>query len=112
MTDGGGDGDAGNGGDGDSGTDGDGGNSGDTGICLRFVDHRGCATEAHPANPNGSPAGATGFTNLDGRFTIMMPHPERIFRAASNSWRPSGTVDWGEFSPWIQLFRNARKWAG
>jgi len=79
-------------------------------ICLRFVDHRGRACETYPANPNGSPGGATAFTNEDGRFTIMMPHPERVFRAACNSWRPSGDDDWGEFSPWIQLFRNARKW--
>jgi len=78
-------------------------------MCLRFVDHRGRACETYPANPNGSPGGATGFTNEDGRFTIMMPHPERVFRAVCNSWQPP---NWGEFSPWIQLFRNARKWAG
>ncbi|MDD9858335.1 MAG: phosphoribosylformylglycinamidine synthase [Gammaproteobacteria bacterium] len=80
--------------------------------CLRFVDHQGRASETYPANPNGSPGGATGFTSEDGRFTIMMPHPERVFRAACNSWRPSGADDWGEYSPWIQIFRNARRWAG
>ena len=81
-------------------------------VCLRFVDHHGRAGETYPANPNGSPGGVTGFTNADGRFTIMMPHPERVFRAACNSWRPSAAADWGEYSPWIQIFRNARKWVG
>ena len=81
-------------------------------VCLRFVDHHGRAGETYPANPNGSPGGVTGFTNADGRFTIMMPHPERVFRAACNSWRPSAAADWGEFSPWIQIFRNARRWVG
>ena len=78
-------------------------------ISLRFVDNRGHVSETYPANPNGSPGGVTGFTNEDGRFTIMMPHPERVFRAVCNSWRPS---DWGEYSPWMRIFRNARVWVG
>ena len=79
-------------------------------IVLRFVDNHGRASEVYPANPNGSPGGVTGFTNEDGRFTIMMPHPERVFRAVCNSWRPCGEDDWGEYSPWIRIFRNARVW--
>ncbi len=75
--------------------------------CLRYVDRNGLPTEVYPMNPNGSPEGLTGFTNLDGRFTIMMPHPERIFRSIQNSWQ-SG--DWGEDSPWMRIFRNARVW--
>ena len=81
-------------------------------ICLRFIDHAGNPTETYPANPNGSPAGATGFTNADGRFTILMPHPERVIRAVCNSWRPHRENNWGEYSPWIQMFRNARVWVG
>jgi phosphoribosylformylglycinamidine synthase len=76
---------------------------------LRYVDNRGRATEAYPANPNGSPRGITGLTTPDGRFTIMMPHPERVFRAVQHSWRPD---DWQEDGPWLRLFRNARKWVG
>ncbi|HBA67350.1 MAG TPA: hypothetical protein DCZ48_14455, partial [Methylococcaceae bacterium] len=60
-----------------------------------------------PANPNGSPLGITGLTNRDGRFTIMMPHPERCFRAVQNSWHP---YDWSEYGPWMRMFRNARVW--
>ncbi|MDA7990460.1 MAG: phosphoribosylformylglycinamidine synthase [Gammaproteobacteria bacterium] len=81
-------------------------------VCLRFVDNHGAPAESYPANPNGSPGGATGFTNDDGRFTIMMPHPERVLRAVCNSWRPSGSDDWGEYAPWIRLFQNARAYAG
>jgi phosphoribosylformylglycinamidine synthase len=77
--------------------------------CLRFVDSQGSATERYPANPNGSPGGLTGFTTADGRATIMMPHPERVFRSAQLSWHPR---EWGEYSPWIQLFANARAWVG
>ena len=76
-------------------------------LCLRFVDNRGAATEDYPYNPNGSELGLTGFTSDDGRTTIMMPHPERVFRAVSNSWHPEG---WGEYSPWIKIFQNARIW--
>ena len=78
-------------------------------IALRFVDNRGRATEGYPCNPNGSPAGITGLTTPDGRFTVLMPHPERVFRAVQNSWHPAG---WGEDGPWLRMFRNARKWIG
>jgi phosphoribosylformylglycinamidine synthase len=78
-------------------------------VALRYVDHYGRVTEAFPANPNGSPDGVTGLTTQDGRFTIMMPHPERGFRAIQNSWRSS---DWGEYGPWMRMFRNARRWVG
>ncbi len=77
--------------------------------CLRYVDRDGQPTEVYPLNPNGSPGGLTGFTTEDGRFTIMMPHPERIFRSLQNSWRAD---DWGEDSPWMRMFRNARVWVG
>ncbi len=78
-------------------------------VCMRFVDSRGCATERYPLNPNGSPKGATGFTTQDGRFTILMPHPERVFLTNSNPWHPDC---WGKYSPWIKLFENARNWVG
>jgi phosphoribosylformylglycinamidine synthase len=78
-------------------------------VALRFVDHRGEATERYPFNPNGSPRGIAGLTTADGRFTILMPHPERIFRTVQMSWHPS---EWGEDSPWMRMFRNARKWVG
>jgi len=78
-------------------------------VCMRFVDSRGCATERYPLNPNGSPAGATGFTTQDGRFTILMPHPERVFLTSSNPWHPG---HWGKYSPWIKLFQNSRDWVG
>jgi phosphoribosylformylglycinamidine synthase len=74
---------------------------------VRYVDHYGKATETYPLNPNGSPQGLTGFTSDDGRATIMMPHPERVFRAVLNSWHPD---DWSEDSPWMRMFRNARVW--
>jgi phosphoribosylformylglycinamidine synthase len=77
--------------------------------CLRFVDNRGKATETFPLNPNGSPKGVTGFTAADGRVTIMMPHPERVFRTVQMSWAPR---EWGEDSPWLRMFRNARIWVG
>ena len=76
---------------------------------LRFVNNHGQATEQYPANPNGSPNGITAVTNTSGRVTIMMPHPERVFRTVSNSWHPE---NWGEDSPWMRLFRNARKQLG
>jgi phosphoribosylformylglycinamidine synthase len=78
-------------------------------VALRFVDNRGVATEIYPQNPNGSPDGVTGFTTRDGRYTIVMPHPERAFRSVQHSWHPDG---WGEDSPWMRMFRNARKWVG
>jgi phosphoribosylformylglycinamidine synthase len=79
---------------------------------LRFVDHQGSPTEIYPMNPNGSPGGLTGVTTPDGRFTVMMPHPERVFRSVQMSWAPK---EWLEnpdgASPWMRLFRNARVWA-
>ncbi|MEJ2344903.1 MAG: phosphoribosylformylglycinamidine synthase [Gammaproteobacteria bacterium] len=80
----------------------------DSGLAvLRFVDNHGHATERYPANPNGSFGGLTGLSSADGRVTIMMPHPERVFRTVQHSWHPD---DWGEDGPWIRLFRNARLW--
>ncbi len=78
-------------------------------IALRFVDNRGAATEHYPENPNGSPLGIAGLSNADGRVTITMPHPERVFRAVLNSWHPK---EWGEDGGWMRLFRNARVWVG
>jgi phosphoribosylformylglycinamidine synthase len=78
-------------------------------VALRFVDNCGRPTETYPYNPNGSPLGITGLTTPDGRFTILMPHPERVFRTVQNSWHPAG---WGEEGPWMRMFRNARKWVG
>jgi phosphoribosylformylglycinamidine synthase len=75
-------------------------------VALRFVDNHGQPTERYPSNPNGSPEGITGLTTPDGRFTILMPHPERVFRTVSSSWHPD---DWGEDGPWMRIFRNARK---
>src|SRR5690606_33205838 len=77
------------------------------GVALRYVDNLGRTTEAYPYNPNGSPAGITGLTNTDGRFTVMMPHPDRSFRTVQLSWHPQ---NWGEDSPWMRLFTNAWNW--
>ncbi|MEE9398129.1 MAG: phosphoribosylformylglycinamidine synthase [Methylococcales bacterium] len=79
------------------------------GIALCYVDNNGKPTDLFPANPNGSPDGITGLTNTDGRFTIMMPHPERCFRTVQNSWHPE---EWPEYGPWMRMFRNARVWVG
>jgi phosphoribosylformylglycinamidine synthase len=76
-------------------------------VAARFVDNRGKPTETYPYNPNGSPQGVTALTTPDGRFTILMPHPERVFRSVLLSWHPE---EWGEDSPWMRLFRNARAW--
>jgi phosphoribosylformylglycinamidine synthase len=76
-------------------------------VALRFVDHRGQVSEHYPENPNGSPAGITGLTTPDGRVTILMPHPERVFRSVQHSWHPE---EWGEDAPWLRLFQNARLW--
>jgi phosphoribosylformylglycinamidine synthase len=76
---------------------------------MRFTDNHGRATETYPANPNGSPGGLTAVTTADGRFTALMPHPERVFRNIQMSWT-SG--DKSEFSPWLQIWRNARRWIG
>jgi phosphoribosylformylglycinamidine synthase len=78
-------------------------------VCLRYVDNRGTSTERYPLNPSGSPDGITGLTTADGRFTILMPHPERVFRTVQCSWHPE---DWEEASPWLRMFRNARVWVG
>ncbi|WP_151995818.1 phosphoribosylformylglycinamidine synthase [Buttiauxella massiliensis] len=78
-------------------------------VALRFIDNFGKVTQNYPANPNGSPNGITAVTNESGRVTIMMPHPERVFRTVSNSWHPA---EWGEDSPWMRIFRNARKQLG
>jgi phosphoribosylformylglycinamidine synthase len=74
---------------------------------LRFVDHHGSATDVYPCNPNGSPEGLTAVTTADGRFTALMPHPERVFRNAQMSWTDG---DIGAHSPWLRMFRNARRW--
>ena len=76
---------------------------------LRYVDNHGKVATTYPFNPNGSPDGITGVTTHDGRFTIMMPHPERVFRSLQMSWHPQG---WGEDSPWMTMFKSARKWVG
>jgi phosphoribosylformylglycinamidine synthase len=78
-------------------------------VALCFVDNRGNLTDVYPYNPNGSPHGITGLTTPDGRFTILMPHPERVFRAVANSWHPE---EWGEDGAWMRMFRNARVWVG
>ncbi|MBL8539468.1 MAG: phosphoribosylformylglycinamidine synthase, partial [Betaproteobacteria bacterium] len=78
-------------------------------VALRFVDNRGAPTEIYPLNPNGSPQGITGLTTADGRFTILMPHPERVFLTAQNTWHPE---DWDADGPWLRMFRNARHWVG
>ena len=76
-------------------------------VSLRYIDNSGEPTMHYPENPNGAEMGITGLTNIDGRFTIMMPHPERVIRSVTNSWHPD---DWGEDSPWMRMFRNARVW--
>jgi phosphoribosylformylglycinamidine synthase len=78
-------------------------------VAMRFVDHHGQPTERYPYNPNGSPGGITAVTTPDGRFTALMPHPERVFRSVQMSWAPA---DLGADSPWMRMFRNARVWCG
>jgi phosphoribosylformylglycinamidine synthase len=78
-------------------------------VAARFVDHHGEPTQHYPENPNGSPQGITAITTPDGRATIIMPHPERVFRNVQFSWHPG---DAGEDSPWMRLFRNARVFVG
>jgi phosphoribosylformylglycinamidine synthase len=78
-------------------------------VALRYVDGTGAIATRYPANPNGSPDGIAGLTSADGRATLLMPHPERVFRSVQLSWRPA---EWGEDSPWMRLFRNARQWIG
>ena len=80
-------------------------------IALRYTDHAGLPTERFPYNPNGSTNGITSVTTSDGRVTVLMPHPERVFRVSQMSWYPS---EWSKFkdglSPWMQMFKNARYW--
>jgi phosphoribosylformylglycinamidine synthase len=78
-------------------------------IPLRFIDHRGNVAMSYPANPNGTPDGIAAVTSADGRVTLTMPHPERSYRYAQNSWHPPGV---GEDSGWMRMFRNARRWVG
>ncbi|TXH04341.1 MAG: phosphoribosylformylglycinamidine synthase [Nevskiaceae bacterium] len=78
-------------------------------VGLAYIDNRGNVAESYPQNPNGSPAGITGICNDDGRVTIMMPHPERTITGTSGSWWPAAN---GAFTPWMQMFRNARRWVG
>jgi phosphoribosylformylglycinamidine synthase len=78
-------------------------------VAMRFVDNHGRPTQAYPFNPNGSPDAIAGLTTADGRFTVVMPHPERVFRSIQMSWTPDGA---GEDSPWMRMFRNARVWVG
>jgi phosphoribosylformylglycinamidine synthase len=76
-------------------------------VSMQYVDNYGAVTQQYPANPNGSPLGIAGLCSADGRFTILMPHPERVFRAVTNSWR---SEEWGEDGPTMRMFRNARVW--
>jgi phosphoribosylformylglycinamidine synthase len=76
-------------------------------VALRYVDNRGRIAERYPANPNGSPGGIAALASADGRVTIAMPHPERVFRTVQHSWHPEG---WGEDGPWMRIWRNARAW--
>ena len=85
------------------------GNAANAIAAMRFTDNNGAATTSYPANPNGSPGGLTAVTTLDGRFTAMMPHPERVFRNIQMSWTP---LDHAAHSPWMQLWHNARRWVG
>jgi phosphoribosylformylglycinamidine synthase len=78
-------------------------------VAMRYVDNYGEVTERYPANPNGSPGGLAGLTTKDGRVTLAMPHPERIYRTVQHSWCPDG---WGEDGPWMRIWRNARAWVG
>ncbi|MFT7290188.1 MAG: phosphoribosylformylglycinamidine synthase [Reinekea sp.] len=78
-------------------------------VALRYIDNQGRVTESYPLNPNGSAAGMNGFTTPDGRISIMMPHPERVFRTVTNSWQPS---NWQEDGAWLRMFRNSRVWLG
>jgi len=78
-------------------------------VAMRFVDSHGKIAACYPQNPNGSPEGVTALCNDDGRVTILMPHPERTIRGVTGSWWPK---DYGEFTPWIRMFRNARRWVG
>ncbi len=78
-------------------------------VSMQFIENNLDVSTTYPMNPNGSPAGITGLTSEDGRFTAMMPHPERVYRTVQNSWHPD---EWKEDSPWMRIFRNARVWVG
>jgi phosphoribosylformylglycinamidine synthase len=78
-------------------------------IAVRYIDGRDAVAERYPANPNGAALGIAALTTRDGRVTITMPHPERVYRSVQNSWRPPTA---GEDSGWMRLFRNARVWVG
>ena len=79
------------------------------GVSMRYIENDLQTAQLYPANPNGSPHGIAGLTSDDGRATIMMPHPERVYRAVQNSWAPA---HWSEDGGWLRLFRNARRWLG
>lgn len=84
-------------------------------VALQYVDNYGRVTEAYPANPNGGAKGIAGVTTADGRFTVLMPHPERSIRRVQLSWAPErwGASDsGGDTTPWLRMFRNARVWLG
>ena len=78
-------------------------------VAMRYVDNKGQVTESYPYNPNGSPDGISAVTTADGRFTVLMPHAERVFRTVLHSWAPD---QWGDDAPWMRMFRNAREWVG
>ena len=78
-------------------------------VALRYVDGDGNPATEYPANPNGSAGSVAGLTSDDGRVTILMPHPERVVRSVNLGWHPPG---WGEQSPWMRMFANARVWVG
>ena len=78
-----------------------------TSIAMQYVDYSGDPSQVYPHNPNGSENSAAGICDESGRITIMMPHPERVFRTVQNSWHPN---EWQERSPWLRMFENARKW--
>jgi phosphoribosylformylglycinamidine synthase len=78
-------------------------------VALRYIENTLSVAERYPANPNGSPGGITGLASEDGRATLMMPHPERVYRTVQHSWAPP---EWGEDGGWLRLFRNARQWLG
>jgi phosphoribosylformylglycinamidine synthase len=78
-------------------------------IAIRYIDSHGAVARSYPANPNGAALGIAALTTIDGRVTITMPHPERVYRTVQNSWHPPGA---GEDSGWMRLFRNARVWVG
>jgi phosphoribosylformylglycinamidine synthase len=83
--------------------------SGQATVAMRYIDNRGAVATTYPFNPNGSPEGIAGVTTADGRFTIMMPHPERTFRSVQMSWQPPGL---GDDAPWLTMFHHARRWLG